>query len=382
MSNLIITKGTYDKFLSLRPVFKHLLDAFLAENSIQVVYSITNTITYNELASLFVKFVFEKIQLTNLVDREQICLAVKTYGNKQAIQRHYINFDYVNHTITWRGEIYHLEPNVLVHFKASEKSTATEAGVDDPSAVMLIIKKQIMKAERAHVVDDIIAKLQGSLIVAENDYAVGGIQKSNGKYHDRIRVMLNNKVVAIGITIDTSVDKSFCREYDRALGLKVVKTEIRPEDIKIVQAEYGAAISDKNNKKCFYVGDGVNAAFVTRVGDRYLTLNPTDNVAKLANRIGSHKFIPAKLENVEASKLISQLSDGRYACTYGMPMTTIIHDGGFNNGSGAAVCTKPIHYIIDKTLRGVFAIDQLEQSYLNSLSRNREEQLEQIGTRL
>ncbi len=58
--------------------------------------------------------------------------AVKTYGNKQAIQHHYINFDYVNHTIEWRGEIYHLEPNVLVHFKASEKSIATEAGVLRP----------------------------------------------------------------------------------------------------------------------------------------------------------------------------------------------------------------------------------------------------------
>lgn len=68
--------------------------------------------------------------------------------------------------------------------------------------------------------------------------------------------------------IDTSVDKSFCREYDRPLGLKVVKTEIRPEDIKVVQSKLGAAISDKNNKKCFYVGDGVNAAFVSRVGDR------------------------------------------------------------------------------------------------------------------
>ncbi len=380
MSNLIITKGTYDKLLTLRPVFKHLLDAFLAENSIEIVYSITNTITYNELASKFVKFVFEKIQLTNLVDEEKICLAVKTYGNKQAIQHHYINFDYINHTITWRGQVYHLEPNVLVHFKASERSTATEAGVYDPSAVMLIIKKQIMKAERGHVVDDIIAKLQGSLIIAENDYSVGGIQKSNGNYHDRIRVMLDNKVVAVGIAIDTSVDRSFCREYNHPLGLKVVKTDIRLEDIKVVQSKFGAAISDKNNKKCFYVGDGVNAAFVSRVGDKYLTLNPTDNVAKLANRIGSHKFIPAKLENAEASKLVSQLSDGRYACTYGMPMTTIIHDGGFNNGSGAAVCTKPIHYIIDKTLRGVFAIDQLDQRYLNSLSRNRSQQLEEIGT--
>ncbi len=335
MPNIIITKGTYDQFLSLRPVFKHLLDAFVAENNIQIVYSITNTITYNQLASKFVKFVFEKIQLTNLVDDEQICLAVKTYGNKQAIQHHYINFDYANHTITWRGEVYHLEPHVLVHFKASEKATATEAGVYDPAAVMLIIKKQIVKAERAHFVDDIIAKLQGSLIVAENDYAVGGIQKSNGKYRERIRVMLDNKVVAVGIAIDTKLDKSFCREYDRALGLKVVKTEIRPEDIKVVQENFGAAISDKNNKKCFYVKDGVNAAFVTRVGDKYLTLNPTDNVAKLANRIGSHKFIPAKLENVEASKLVSELSNGAYACTYGIPLTTIIHDGGFNNGSGA-----------------------------------------------
>ena len=380
MSNIIITKRTYDKFLSLRPVFKHLLDAFLVENSIEIVYSITNTITYNELASLFVKFVFEKIQLTNLVDEESICLAVKTYGNKQAIQRHYINFDYANHTIEWRGEVYHLEPNVLVHFKASERSTATEAGVYDPSAVMLIIKKQIMKVERAHVVDDILARLQGSLIVAENDYSVGGIQKSNGNYHDRIRVMLDNKVVAIGIAIDTKVDSSFCREYNHVLGLKVVKTEICPEDIKVVQSKFGAAISDKNNKKCFYVGDGVNAAFVSRVGNQYLTLNPTDNVAKLANRIGSHKFIPAKLENVEASKLVSELCNGEYACTYGMPLTTIIHDGGWNNGSGAAVCTKPIHYIIDKTLRGTFAIDQLDQSYLNGLSRNREQQLEEIGT--
>ena len=113
MPNIIITKGTYDKFLSLRPVFKHLLDAFLADKSIQIVYSITNTITYNELASKFVRFVFEKIQLTNLVDEENICLAVKTYGNKQAIQHHYINFDYVNHTIEWRGEIYQLETNQL-----------------------------------------------------------------------------------------------------------------------------------------------------------------------------------------------------------------------------------------------------------------------------
>ena len=84
---------------------------------------------------------------------------------------------------------------------------------------MLIIKKQIQKAERAHVIDDILAKFQGSLIVAENDYSVGGIQKSNGKYRDRIRVMLDNKVVAVGIAIDTLVDKSFCREYDRPLGL-------------------------------------------------------------------------------------------------------------------------------------------------------------------
>ena len=92
MSNIIITKGTYDKFLTLRPVFKHLLDAFLAENSIEIVYLITNTITYNQLASKFIRFVFEKIQLTNLVDEEQICLAVKTYGNKQALECHYINF--------------------------------------------------------------------------------------------------------------------------------------------------------------------------------------------------------------------------------------------------------------------------------------------------
>ncbi len=52
MPNIIITKGTYDKFLTLRPIFKHLLDAFIAENSIEIVYSITNTITYNQLASI------------------------------------------------------------------------------------------------------------------------------------------------------------------------------------------------------------------------------------------------------------------------------------------------------------------------------------------
>ena len=74
MPNIIITKGTYDKFLALRPVFKNLLDAFTTENSIQIVYSITNTITYNELASKFVKFVFEKIQLTNLVDEDSIAI--------------------------------------------------------------------------------------------------------------------------------------------------------------------------------------------------------------------------------------------------------------------------------------------------------------------
>ncbi len=51
MPNIIITKGTHDRFGALRPVFKHLLDAFIAENSIEIVYSITNTITYNELAS-------------------------------------------------------------------------------------------------------------------------------------------------------------------------------------------------------------------------------------------------------------------------------------------------------------------------------------------
>ena len=33
---------------------------------------------------------------------------------------------------------------------------------------------------------------------------------------------LNTKIEAVGIAIDTSVDKSFCREYDRPLGLKVV----------------------------------------------------------------------------------------------------------------------------------------------------------------
>ncbi len=32
MPNIIITKGTYDRFGALRPVFKHLLDAFIAEN--------------------------------------------------------------------------------------------------------------------------------------------------------------------------------------------------------------------------------------------------------------------------------------------------------------------------------------------------------------
>ena len=31
-------------------------------------------------------------------------------------------------------------------------------------------------------------------------------------------------------------------------------------------------------------------------------------------------------------------------------------------------------------ISGVFAIDQLAQRYLNNLSRNREQQLEQIGT--
>jgi hypothetical protein len=39
MPNIIITKGTYDKFLALRLVFKHLLEA-LAENSIKIVDSI------------------------------------------------------------------------------------------------------------------------------------------------------------------------------------------------------------------------------------------------------------------------------------------------------------------------------------------------------
>ncbi len=41
MPNIIITKGTYDKFLSLRPVFKHLLDAFIAEN---IILSTTSSI--------------------------------------------------------------------------------------------------------------------------------------------------------------------------------------------------------------------------------------------------------------------------------------------------------------------------------------------------
>ena len=63
-----------------------------------------------------------------------------------------------------------------------------------------------------------------------------------------------------------------------------------------------------------------------------------------------------------------------------LPLNTIIHNGGWNNGSGAAVCTKPINYIIDKTLRGAFAIDQLDQGYLDSLSRDREQSLEEIGS--
>lgn len=369
MSNqIIITSNNWERFT--KTYSQYLINQFTLANQVQTVSSTTNTISYQSLVSKFVQFVFTSTCLTVPNGKEKVLLKVKTYGNKQASELHYINFDYDNYSIEWRGETYQLEPNVLIHFKADGKAKATEVGLFDPATVMLVIKSQILKLERAHQVDDLIASLQGSLIIAENDYAVGGIQKPNGKYHDRIRVMLDNKVIALGITLNAHN------------GLEVGKTDILPTDIKVVQSHYGSAISDKNNKKCFYVGDGVNAAFVTKVGNNYKTLNPTDNVAKLANRIGSHKFIPAKLENVEASKLVSQLSNGQYACTYGMPMTTIIHDGGWNNGSGAAVCNKPIHYIIDKTLRGSIAVDQLDEQYLNTLSNNREQQLNQIGEEL
>ena len=293
----------------------------------------------------------------------------------------------------WGIEVSHVRNYTVFTFGTIIKDEEEETilGIYGKEIALAVVGDMIRKMNNIGEVKDLISDLRSKVLVDLPEETINRSKDFYGRRKEMIDGLKDQQLI-----IETNkVNAVIIAETKGVFSISKEKYEFNGKEIAVV-AQYFAlkgepVVVDKNNKKYFIIEDGCRAAGVDLVDGKLITLNPvpSDNGAKILNRIASHGFLKADNVNLlidedviglNRSNLLFALSNDNYTAGTGVEVPVFVTLGGFNlnNGILETNAAKNVRFEFQqiKNLNSVRVdLYAFDEEYRNTLGDNPEEQV-------
>ena len=289
---------------------------------------------------------------------QTIKLQYPSFGNPNAEREIEITFDFSNCTIAWRNRLFKVNERLISVRKVySDKSFGNsnyeyKCSVVSVEKAMKLMIKTVNSFEQANTAINFLNGLVGTVLVSDweiderdtTSYNLSSIQPETDNTRDAQQVLRNYDVVGFEVKSNGLMGKGLWVE-----GCLEAATK-----------EWGFALPDKTNKKRAKVGDAVVVS--GRSIDGTKSIVHADKAEKQLNRETMLKHIAAELPVIHEDALVAELSDGKFAVSYGLADYSLLLNDPLLSlavGDAGIVNREPINYIANKLLRGGINLELL-----------------------
>ncbi len=287
-----------------------------------------------------------------------ITLQFPSFGNPNAERNIEITFDFSNCTVAWRNRLFKVNQRLISVRKVYNDNGFSNADYEYQTQVvsvesaMKLMMKTVNSYKQANTAINFLNELVGTVLISnweidERDttsYNLSSIQPETDNTRDAQQVLRNYDVVAFEIKSNGLVGKGIWVE-----GCLETATK-----------QWGFALPDKTNKKRAKVGDAV--VISGRSVDGTKSIVHADKAEKQLNRETMLKHIAAELPVVHEDALVAELSDGKFAVSYGLADYSLLLNDPLLSlavGDAGIVNREPINYVANKLLRGGINLELL-----------------------
>ena len=251
----------------------------------------------------------------------------------------YIEVDYDESTLTIDHKSYNFRKYTIVNCQSSENSNNSITKLVESKKLVAAALHMVSRFTKVYELDKLVKLLTATVLqdVLEQIVTQGG-EVYGRELGTAQSIIEAHKISAIGI-------------YKEEGRFKFTTGEFQGEEFDTVSQFFHLmgepTFSDKNNKSYIVFGDGCRAAGVDLVGNKIVTINPTDasKAAKILNRMSSHFFLCAPKAALivgntayprSNSNLQFALSNNKTVRHSGIKVPVFVSFGGFNLANGIA----------------------------------------------
>jgi hypothetical protein len=372
------TEGTKwaREYFKLHPgvYFEGDVPAHLVSNPDVVVIPVVNNEDEEDLLALYKEY-------EDNHEVQEVFIPFTTYGNSEAVEGITVSFNREEGIIQWReNRRYKINTRLIKVSKVRDEEgrLVNQCKVVTVSeCINIIISTLKSKASQSYKATKFLNEIVGTVLRSDweysdqdlHNYNRAAIQLETETTVDIQQVLRDSAVVCFHV--DSKGNMLSGEKYGWVEGCLELST-----------AHWGFALPDKTNTKRAIVGDGVVVS--GRSSNGKLSIVKDDKATKQLNREAMMKHIAAEIPNdsLGADNLVTQLSDGRFAISYGYKATSLLINDPLmsaSNGDAQIINREPINFIVNKRIVSSINIDSLfnyDKEYGSTMSKyTRKEQV-------
>ena len=287
-----------------------------------------------------------------------ITLQFPSFGNPNAEREIKITFNFEASTVAWRNRVFKVNERLIAVRKVYDDKGFGRSDYEYKCEIisvelaMQLMMKTVNNFKQPNTAINFLNELVGTVLVGnweinETDttsYNLSAIQPETDNTRDAQQVLRNYDVVSFEIKSNGLMGKGLWVE-----GCLETATK-----------QCGFALPDKTNKKRAKVADAVVVS--GRSVDGTKSIVHADKAEKQLNRETMLKHIAAELPVVHEDALVAELSDGKFAVSYGLADYSLLLNDPLLSlavGDAGIVNREPINYVANKLLRGEINLELL-----------------------
>jgi hypothetical protein len=287
-----------------------------------------------------------------------ITLQFPSFGNPNAEREIKITFNFEAGTIAWRNRLFKVNERLIAVSKVYDDKGFGRSDYEYKCEVisvelaMQLMMKTVNNFKQPNTAINFLNELVGTVLVSnweinETDttsYNLSAIQPETDNTRDAQQVLRNYDVVGFEVKSNGLMGKGLWVE-----GCLETATK-----------QWGFALPDKTNKKRAKVADAVVVSGRSVDGTKSIVY--ADKAEKQLNRETMLKHIAAELPVVHEDALVAELSDGKFAVSYGLADYSLLLNDPLLSlavGDAGIVNREPINYVANKLLRGGINLELL-----------------------
>lgn len=287
-----------------------------------------------------------------------ITLQFPSFGNPNAEREIEITFNFEAGTVAWHNRVFKVNERLIAVRKVYDEKGfgrsdyGYKCEVISVELAMQLMMKTVNNFKQPNTAINFLNELVGTVLVSnweinETDttsYNLSAIQPETDNTRDAQQVLRNYDVVGFEVKSNGFIGKGLWVE-----GCLETATK-----------QWGFALPDKTNKKRAKVADAVVVS--GRSVDGTKSIVHADKAEKQLNRETMLKHIAAELPVVHEDALVAELSDGKFAVSYGLADYSLLLNDPLLSlavGDAGIVNREPINYVANKLLRGGINLELL-----------------------